>query len=262
MCIRTGGIEVYPRLVAAEHGKSFADDPVSSDIPAIDALVGGGLDRGTATLIIGPAGSAKSALATQYAVAAAARGECVAMFTFDEGTGTLFARAAGLGMDLAGQVERGMIHVQQVDPAELSPGEFIHVVRTSVTEKNARMIVIDSLNGYLQAMPEEKFLALQLHELLSFLRQHGVVVIMVVAQHGLVGAMQTPIDVSYLSDNVILTRFFEAEGRVRKAISVVKKRSGKHEDTIREVTLGDRGFSVGEPLAHFRGVLTGVPEVC
>ena len=261
MAIRTGGLEVFPRLVAAEHGHPFEAEAVSSGIAEIDSLMGGGIDRGTATLVIGPAGSAKSALASQYAVAAAARGEHVAMFTFDEGTGTLFARASGLGMDLAAHVERGTISVQQIDPAELSPGEFIAVVRAAVTEHHARMIVIDSLNGYLHSMPEEKFLALQLHELLSFLRQHGVVAILVVAQHGLLGRMEAPIDISYLSDNVILTRYFEAEGRVRKAISVVKRRSGKHEDTIREVILGPRGFEVGEPLGPFRGGLMGVPEV-
>lgn len=261
MAIRTGGLEVFPRLVAAEHQAQFDREPVSSGVEAVDSLLGGGLDRGTATLIIGPAGSAKSALASQYAVAAAERGEHAAMFIFDEGTGTLFARAAGLGMDLAGQVDKGAVKVQQVDPAELAPGEFVDVVRRAVTDDKARVIVIDSLNGYLQAMPEEKFLALQLHELLSFLRQRGVVVILVVAQHGLVGPMQTPIDVSYLSDNVILTRFFEAEGRIRKAISVLKKRSGPHEDTIREFTLGARGFEVGEPLTQFRGVFTGVPEL-
>ena len=261
MAIRTGGLQVFPRLVASEHRQQAPREPTSSGIDALDSLLGGGLDRGTATLLIGPAGSGKSALATRYAVAAASRGEHVAMFAFDEGEGTLYARSAGLGMDLESHVRAGRITVQPVDPAELSPGEFIHVVRRAVLEQHARMIVIDSLNGYLQAMPEEKFVTLQLHELLSFLREHGVIILMVVAQHGLVGGMIAPIDVSYLADNVILLRFFEAAGRVRKAISVLKKRSGRHEDTIRELTLGPRGASVGEPLTQFRGVLTGVPEL-
>jgi circadian clock protein KaiC len=260
MAIRTGGLEVFPRLVASEHHEPFAEELVSSGIAALDALAGGGIERGTATLIVGPAGSAKSALATQYAVAAARRGERVALFAFDEGLGTLMLRARGLGMPLDEHVANGMIEVRQVDPAELSPGELIALVRSAVAERGARLVVIDSLNGYLHSMPEERFLALQLHELLAFLRQRGVIAIMVIAQHGLVGAMATPIDVSYLSDNVVLTRFFEAEGRVRKAISIVKKRAGRHEDTIREMTLGHDGIRLGEPLTELRGVLTGVPS--
>jgi len=244
--------------VASEHGETFAHESVASGIPEIDALLGGGLDRGTSTLVMGPAGTAKSALSSQYAVAAAARGEHVAMFTFDEGRGTLFARAAALGMPFKDHVDAGRITVQQVDPAELSPGEFVHAVRDSVEKQGAKLVVIDSLNGYLQAMPEEKFLTVQLHELLSYLRQRGVVMIMIVAQHGFLGQVAAPIDVSYLADTVVLMRYFEAAGRVRKAISVVKKRSGKHEDTIREFSVGANGFTVGAPLVEFQGVLSGV----
>ncbi len=258
LSIRKDGVTVFPRLVASEHGESFQRECVSSSVPGIDSLLGGGLDRGTSTLVMGPAGTAKSALATQYAVAAASRGEHVAMFTFDEGMGTLYARAAALGMDLAKYVASGHVTVQQVDPAELSPGEFVHKVRAMVEQGNARLVVIDSLNGYLQAMPEEKFLTAQLHELLSYLRQRGVVMMMVVAQHGFLGQVAAPIDVSYLADTVVLMRYFETAGRVRKAISVVKKRSGKHEDTIREYSVGAAGFEVGPPLKEFQGVLSGV----
>jgi circadian clock protein KaiC len=209
---------------------------------------------------MGPAGSGKSALSSQYAVAAAARGEHTAIFTFDEGRSTLLARAAALGMPLAEHVARGRVTVQQIDPAELSPGEFVHVVRREVETAAARVLIIDSLNGYLHAMPQEQFLLAQLHELLTYLRQQGVVAIMVVAQHGLLGGgMSSPVDVSYLADAVILTRYFEAAGRVRKAVSVLKKRTGFHEDTIRELSLGSTGLRVGPPLAQFRGVMTGAP---
>ena len=253
--IHHDGVIVYPRLIAAEHGSGFSREHVSSGIAHLDALTGGGLERGTATLVIGPAGSGKSALTSQYVAAAAERGERVAMYTFDEGIATLFARADGLGIPVRRHHETGAISVQQIDPAELTPGEFVHVVRDAVERQNARMIVIDSLNGYLHAMPQEQFLAAHLHELLTYLRQHGVVVLMVVAQHGVIGS-EAPIDVSYLADNVIVTRFFEAEARVRKAISVVKKRAGAHEDTIRELSMGPGGLVVGEPLVGFSGVLS------
>lgn len=255
------GVTVFPRLVANEHHAPFSHEMISSGLAPLDNMVGGGLDRGSATLILGPAGSGKSALTCQYAVAAAARGEPCAMFLFDEGLGTLFARASALGMSLADQVEQGTIAVRQVDPAELPPGEFVAAVRAAVEQRGAKMIVIDSLNGYLNAMPSEQTLSIHLHELLSYLRQRGVVTIMVCAQHGLIGTMNQQFDVSYLADNVILTRFFEADGRVRKAVSMLKKRAGKHEDTIREFSLGPRGFEVGPPLSGFRGILTGVPEV-
>jgi circadian clock protein KaiC len=260
MRIRPEGVVVFPRLVASEHHVSFERELTSSGLEPLDQMLGGGLDRGSSTLILGPAGSGKSALTNQYVSAAAQRGERAAVFTFDEGLGTLYSRAEGLGMPLRRFVEAGKVTVQQVDPAELSPGEFVSVVRDAVEHDKARVVVIDSLNGYLQAMPQEEFLAAQLHELLAYLRQHGVVVIMVVAQHGFIG-VAAPVDVSYLADNVILTRFFEAEGRVRKAISVVKKRAGRHQDTIREFSLGKGGLQVGEPLTRFRGVLNGTPEL-
>ena len=256
-----GGLEVYPRLVAANHHKSFQRQCVESGVKPLDDLLGGGLDRGTSTLIMGPAGSGKSSVAIQYAVAAAARGEHVVLFTFDESLGTLVARCVALGMDLQSKIDSGLITVKQVDPAEMSPGEFVHAVREQVEESACRMVVIDSLNGYLNAMPEERFLTIQLHELLTYLGQYGVTTILVVAQHGLLGtAMQSPVDVSYLADSVILTRYFEFRGRVKKAISVVKKRSGAHEETIRELRLIPGGIAVGKPLENLQGVLTGVPE--
>jgi circadian clock protein KaiC len=259
VAIETGGVVVYPLLVAAEHSSEFVREKVSCGVERLDMLVDGGLDRGTGTLIMGPAGTGKSALVTQYAVAAAERGEKVAMFTFDEGRGTLFARAKALGMDLARHVKSGLVTVQQVDPQELSQGKFAHIV-CRAEQSGARVIAIDSLNGYLHAMSEEQLFVVQLHELLSFLRQKGVVTLMVLAQHGFLGnVVSAPLDVSYLADTVILTRFFEARGRVRKALSVVKNRAGRHEDTIREFSLGPTGFTVSDPLDEFRGILTGVP---
>jgi circadian clock protein KaiC len=257
--IRPDGIEVFPRLVAAEHHEPYERSPVSSGLPALDALLGSGLERGSSALIVGPAGSGKSALTTQYARAAAQRGERSAIFAFDEGEHTLLARSAGLGMDLTPYVADKLIMIQQVDPAEFSPGEFVDRVRSAVEKAGARVLVIDSLNGYLHAMPEEQFLLAHMHELLSYLRQQGVLTLMVVAQHGFLGSMTAPVDLSYLADSVLLTRYFEAQGRVRKALSVVKKRSGKHEDTIRELTLSSEGILVGPPLSDFHGVLTGVP---
>jgi circadian clock protein KaiC len=257
-----GGLEVYPRLVAAEHRRPFEPGQLKSGVAALDALLGGGLDRGTSALLMGPTGSGKSSIATQYAVAAAEAGERAVVFTFDESLTTLYARSAGLGMDLRGHVEAGRVRVHQVDPAEMSPGEFAHRVRQSVEEDGARVVVIDSLNGYLNAMPEERFLTIQLHELLTYLGQQGVVTFLVVAQHGLMGVnMRAPVDASYLADSVILLRYFEARGKIRRAVSVVKKRSGAHEDTLREMRLGPDGIWVGEPLADFHGVLTGLPEL-
>jgi circadian clock protein KaiC len=259
--IRRGGLEVFPRLVAAEHRHDFAREVASSGVPALDALLGGGLDRGTSALLMGPAGSGKSSIAAQCVVAAAARGERAAVFTFDESIGTLLARSEGLSMGLAGHVEAGRVVARQVDPAEMSPGEFAHLVRLAV-EQGARMVVIDSLNGYLNAMPDERFLVIQLHELLTYLGQRGVVTVLVVAQHGLLGAsMQSPVDTSYLADTVVLLRYFEAAGRLRRAVSVVKKRGGAHEDTLREFRLGAGGLYVGEPLEEFHGILTGTPSL-
>jgi circadian clock protein KaiC len=259
-CIRHAGIEVFPRLVAALHHEAFERSCVSSGLPALDALLGGGPERGSSVLFVGPTGSGKSALATQYTVAAAKRGERAAIFTFDEGADSLLARSAGLGMDLSGYIEQDLLSVQQVDPAELSPGEFVDIVRRSVERDAARVLVIDSLNGYLHAMPEEQFLLAQMHELLSYLRQSGVLTILVVAQHGFLGSMSSPVDVSYLADSVVLTRYFESKGRMRKAIAAVKKRSGRHEDTIREFVLSANGIEVGPALEEFHGVLTGVPS--
>jgi circadian clock protein KaiC len=255
-----GGLAVFPRLVAAEHQAAFARGPVASGVTALDALLGGGPDRGTSTLLLGPAGSGKSTIAVQYAAAAAARGEHAVIFAFDESLETLRARSAAVGIHFKEGRGASQLRVQQVDPAELSPGEFAHLVRVAVEEDGARVVVIDSLNGYMNAMPEEQFLTAQLHELLMYLGRQGVTTMMVVAQHGMTGAtMQTPVDTSYLADAVVLLRYFEHAGRVKKAISVVKKRSGAHEDTIRELRIRTGGISLSEPLTELRGVLTGSP---
>jgi circadian clock protein KaiC len=259
--IHTGGIEIYPRLVASDYRRDFAPETVSSDVPGLDALLGGGLDRGTSTLVMGPAGSGKSSLATRFTYAAIKRGDKCATFIFDEGVNTYLTRAAGLGTDLSADLEAGRIILQQVDPAELSPGEFAHRVRLAVERDEARVVVIDSLNGYLQAMPDERFLTAQMHELLTYLNQQGVVTLLVVSQHGFLGTtMGTPVDISYLADTVILLRYFEAAGSVRRAISVIKKRTGYHEDTIRELSMSSKkGIEVGQTLSEFHGVLTGIP---
>jgi circadian clock protein KaiC len=258
--IKRGGLEIYPRLVAAEHRGLPATGLVGSGKPGLDAMVGGGLERGTSVLLLGPAGVGKSSLGLTYALAAAERGEHAVIYAFDEGRSTIFARAAALGLPLEAAVRDGLVHIQQIDPAELSPGEFAHLVRSAVERNRARVIVIDSLNGYLSAMPDERFLILQMHELLSYLSQTGVLTFLVLAQHGLVGPMQTPVDISYLSDAVLVLRYFEFEGSVRRALSVVKKRSGVHERSIREFRLGWNGIAVGPPLRDFSGVLTGSPH--
>jgi circadian clock protein KaiC len=257
--IETGGIKVFPRLIAAEHHKAFVGELMKSSVAELDTLLGGGLERGTSALLVGGAGVGKSSIAVTYAVGAAQRGERVAMFAFDEGLGTLFARAAGLGIDLQSYVDQGLITVQQIDPAEMSPGEFTQLIRDAVDQRSIRVLIVDSLNGYLNAMPDERFLVLQIHELLAYLNQLGVLTILVLAQHGLLGHMQTPVDMSYLSDAVIMLRYFEADGRVRRAISVVKKRSGTHENAIREFQLTSEGLKVGPPLTQFSGILTGTP---
>jgi circadian clock protein KaiC len=259
--IKTGGVEVYPRLVAADHRREFTPEGVSSDVAGLDTLLGGGLDRGTSTLLMGPAGCGKSSLAAQFVAAAAGRGERAATFIFDEGITTYLKRADGLCCGLRAEIEAGRVSVQQVDPAELSPGEFAHNVRAAVEQGGAGLIVIDSLNGYLQAMPDERFLTAQMHELLTYLNQRGVVTIVVMAQHGFMGeTMSSPADVSYLADTVILLRYFEAAGAIRRAVSVIKKRTGAHEDTIRELRMSSGGITVGKPLSEFHGVLTGVPS--
>lgn len=258
--IEPGGLSIYPRLIAAEHHKSFLGEPTPSGSGGLDALLGGGLHRGTSALFIGGAGVGKSTVALSYAVTAASRGEHAVVFAFDEGLGTVYARCDSLKIPLRDLVDKGRITIQQIDPAEMSPGEFVWHVRNAVEKNRARVVLIDSLNGYLNAMPDERFLVLQMHELLSYLNQLGVVTILVLAQHGLIGAMQTPVDISYLSDTVLMLRYFEAQGDVRRAISVVKKRSGEHETTIREFQLGSGGIQVGPPLTDFRGVFTGTPE--
>ena len=258
--IRTGGLEVFPRLVAAEHHRHFEAEPARSGIAELDKLTGGGLHRGTSALLMGPAGCGKSTIATQYAVAAAERGERAVLFTFDESVATLVMRTEGLGIPLKKQLDAKRVRIQQVDPGELSPGEFIYAIRRAVEREGARIVVIDSLNGYLNAMPEERFLTIQLHEMLTYLGQQGVVSLLVVAQKGLLGTgMQTPVDASYLADTVIALRYFEARGALKRAISVVKKRSGAHEDTLREFSLRRGGVMVGEPLHDFHGVMSGIP---
>jgi circadian clock protein KaiC len=259
--IRTGGLEVFPRIVAADTRGAFRPTVVPSGVAPLDALVGGGIERGTSTLIMGPAGAGKSAIATRYAFSAVERGELAAVYVFDESVSTFRHRSAGIGMELGPAIEAGKFALEQIDPAEMSPGEFGQRVRDAVTRDRARVVVIDSLNGYLNAMPEEQFLTAQLHELLQFLNQHDVATVLVCAQHGLLAAeMDNPIDVSYLADTVILMRYFEITGEVRQAISVVKRRTGGHERTLRELRIGPQGLEIGEPLREFEGVMTGTPR--
>lgn len=256
--IRTGGLRIFPRLVAADHKDGFEDlPPLVSGLGTLDRMLGGGIDRGTSTLIMGPAGSGKSTLAMQFAAAAVAGGESALFISFDETWRNFRRRATGLGMDLEALGDR--FRFMQVDPAELSPGELSETVRRAVRRHGRRVVVLDSLSGYQHAMPEEDHMLLQMHELLTFLNQQGVITILVLAQHGLVGQMQSPVDLTYLSDTVLLLRFFEAGGRLRRALSVMKKRTGGHEPTIREYAIGPGGVRVGEPLRRFSGVLTGVP---
>jgi circadian clock protein KaiC len=257
--IETGGVAVFPRLVAAEHRLDFMKGHATSDVAELDTLLGGGLARGSSTLIIGPAGCGKSTVGAQFAAASAERGEKSAVFVFDEIVETYIGRAAGIGTNIQSYLDDNLITLTQIDPAELAPGEFAHRVLRAVDRDGVRVVVIDSLNGYLNAMPEERFLTIQMHELLTFLNQRGVVTILVMAQHGFLGAMETPVDVSYLADTVLMLRYFEAEGAVHRAVSVMKKRSGSHENTIRELTITPQGILVGKPLSKFRGVLTGVP---
>ena len=259
--IDTGGIRVFPRLVSAEYRTDFSRETVAIDNEALNGLVGGGFERGASTLILGPAGTGKSLLALSFVKAAAARGEKAAMFIFDEELGLLVDRARKLDIDLPAMIESGNLVIEQIDAAELTPGEFSQRVRICVENNRARTVIIDSLNGYQSAMPEEHALILHMHELLQYLNRQGVMTFLTVAQHGLVGDMKSPVDVTYLADTVILLRYFEAVGRVRRAISVVKKRTGHHEDTIREFMIGSSGITVGEPLTAFQGVLRGVPNL-
>jgi circadian clock protein KaiC len=258
--IETGGVSVYPRLVAGEHRQQDPEGTASSGVAALDALWMGGIPRGTSTLVIGPAGSGKSSIATTYAAAAAERGEVAAIFNFDETLATIYRRSDQLGINLRAHVKTGMVKIAQLDPAELSPGEFVGKVRAAVEKEGARVVIIDSLNGFLNAMPGEQMLVAQMHELLTFLNQRGVITFVVLTLSGMLGTnMSSPVDLSYLSDNVLVLRFFEARGRLRKALSVVKKRSGEHEDTIRELNFASGGIRIGEPLTEFVGVMTGVP---
>lgn len=258
--IRKGGLHIYPRLIADHHQKAFTSDRVSSGISELDQLLNGGPLRGTCTLVTGPAGTGKTTIALQYLYAACERGEASVLYEFDERIGTLLTRAHAFGLDLEKHVEKGCLMIEQINPAEMSPGEFANRVRKQVAERNARVIVIDSLNGYLAAMPQEQQLILQMHELLSYLSHQGVLTILINPQQGLLGSMATNLNISYVADAVVMLRFFEAEGRIRKAISVIKNRAGQHEDAIRELRVDPQGLRVGEPLVDFRGVLTGTPE--
>ncbi len=257
--IEPGGLVVYPRLVASEHHAEFADVTASTGNAGLDRLLGGGLTLGTNTLLIGPSGAGKTTTATCAVLAALRRGEHAAYFLFDEGLKTLLVRAAHLGMDLAPYLDSGALSVRPIDPAELSPGEFAGLIRAAVERDGAHVVVIDSLNAYLQSMPGERHLLLQMHELLSYLNQRGVMTLMVLGQHGLIGDVRSDLDLSYLADAIVLLRYFEAEGEVRKAVSVVKTRTAAHERSIREFWVDGDGLHVGEPLQGFRGVLSGTP---
>jgi circadian clock protein KaiC len=258
--IRTGGLEVYPRLVSSEHRTTFDRDALSSGVEGLDAILGGGVERGSSCLILGPAGTGKSLMALYFVLSAIKRGEKAALFVFDEELGLLFDRVKGFGIDLKALQANGDLLIQQIDAAELSPGEFTARVRHCVIENDIKTVVVDSLNGYQAAMPEENFLILHIHELLQFLNRQGATTFLTIAQHGLVGDMKAPVDVTYLADTVLLLRYFEAFGEVRRAVSVIKKRSGDHEKTIREFEIGDAGLTVGPALTQFHGVLRGVPN--
>jgi circadian clock protein KaiC len=257
--IRKGGLEIYPRLIAAQHHQPFGMKPAPSGIPQLDALLDGGPLRGSSLLLTGPAGVGKTTIALQFIQAACDRGEPAALYEFDERIGTLQARAEAIGLQIGRHVDSGRCVIEQIDPAELSPGEFAARVKSQVEQRKARVIAIDSLNGYLAAMPQEKQLILQLHELLSYLSQQGVVSFLIDPQQGLLEATATNLNISYIADAVLLLRYFEAEGRIRKAISVIKNRGGKHEDSIREFKIDSSGVRVGEPLVDFQGVMTGTP---
>ena len=257
--ITAGGMNVFPRLVASEYRSNFTRSKMSSGIPELDQLLGGGVESGSSTLVLGPAGTGKSLVAIVFVVAAVKRGEKAALFVFDEELGLLFSRMKGLGIDLEAMQRGGKLFIEQVDAAELSPGEFAHLVRKRVDEDHIKTVVIDSLNGYQAAMLEENSLILHIHELLQYLNRRGAATFMTVAQHGLVGDMKAPVDVTYLADTVILLRYFEAQGSVRRAMSIIKKRTGAHESTIREYRIDDHGLTIGQPLDGFQGVLRGVP---
>jgi circadian clock protein KaiC len=258
--IHLGGISVYPRLVAADHKNDFGSGLITSGVQALDQLLGGGIERGTTTLLTGPPGCGKSTIALQYAVAATQRGGHAAAFIFDETQTALLTRSRGIGLPLRLGTSPGEVIVHQIDPAEVSPGQFAHTVREAVEKRGARVVVIDSLNGYLNAMPSGGFLTAQLHELLTYLNNLGVATFLVIAQGGMVGPyMTTPVDASYLADSVVLLRYFEHMGKIKKAISVLKKRTGAHEESIRELWFDSAGIHLSAPLLHLRGILSGVP---
>lgn len=259
--MRTGGLVVYPKLVATEHAIARRDALVSSGLPELDRLLGGGLDLGSSLLVMGPSGAGKSTLCQQYTLAAAGRGERAAVFLFDETRRAYLARARGLGMPIEEFIGQGRVEVHQIDPAEVAPGEFAHLIRHAVEDRDTRLVIVDSLNGYLAAMPDEKHLAMHMHELLTYLSLRNVVSLVTLNQSGVIGEpLSSPVDVSYIADASVLIRYFEAGGRVRRALSVVKRRTGPHETAIRELTIERSGLAVGETLAQFRGVLTGLPE--
>jgi circadian clock protein KaiC len=260
--IRKGGVTTFPRIVARDFRSDQKRESISSGKPEIDQLTGGGFPEGSSTLLIGPAGSGKSTFATQFALAAARRGQKAAFFIFDESVETLLARSRGVGMDLSGHVSSGLITIQHIDPGEMSPGEFAHLVREAVEQCNVKIIIIDSLNGYLNAAPAERYLSIQLHELLMYLGHCGVLTFLVVGQVGMMDTLGTvPVETSYLADNVVIFRYFEALGEVRQVLSVMKKRGGHHERTIREMRLTSEGLRIGPPLKQFQGVLTSVPTL-
>jgi len=257
--IETGGVAVFPRLIAAEHHTPFKGELVSTGLPKLDEMLGGGLARGTNTLLNGPSGVGKTTTAVRCGLAAMQRGEKAAYFLFDEGIATMRARADAMGMGLESYCDSGQLTLSQIDPAELSPGEFANRVRRAVEDDGVKFLVIDSLNAFLQAMPGEKYLMLQMHEMLSYLNQQGVITLLVLGQHGMIGEIRSEVDLSYLSDAILLFRYFEAEGRLHKAVSVVKSRVTAHESSIRQFGIGANGITVGEPLKDFEGVLTGAP---
>lgn len=259
--IVTGGVRVFPRLISAEHKGGFLQETLVTDSPELNALLGGGVDRGSSVLVLGPAGTGKSLLTLTFIKTAMERGECAAMFVFDEELPLLIGRAAKVGIDLQSYLDAGWLVLEQVDAAELTPGEFSERVRRCVETHGARTVVIDSLNGYQAAMTGEQALVLHIHELLQFLNRQGATTFLTIAQHGLIGDMRSPVDLTYLADTALLLRYFEARGRVRRAISVIKKRTGAHEDTIREYQIGGRGITLGAPLTGFQGILRGIPEL-
>jgi circadian clock protein KaiC len=257
--IERGGLRIFPRLVAAEHRQDFVVRSHSSGVAGLDQLLGGGLDSGTSNLLIGPAGTGKSTISLRFAISASQRGQKVAIYSFEESVVNLIARGQALGMDVQAHLDSKNLTIRKIDPAELTPGQFANLLLESTTEHKVDMVIVDSLNGYIHAMPEQQFLMLQLHELLAYLGNQGVVTILVLAQAGIMGQMQTPLDLTYLADTVIITRYYEALGKMNKAISVIKKRTGDHEDSLRELRIGPGGPIVGPVLKQFRGIYTGTP---